>query len=47
MNALEVGAGPFWVNNGPRSPKMGLPVFSRNRTSLNVVGMSGWCQTAT
>lgn len=30
--------------NGPRGPQTGLPLFPRQRTSLNRVGMSVRCQ---
>jgi hypothetical protein len=38
---------PRWVKNGPRDPKMGLPLHPEQRTSSGQPSWSGSCQKET
>jgi hypothetical protein len=44
MNALEVGAGPFWVNLVILAVGRALPVYPAKQTFSVSVGMSQTCQ---
>ena len=47
MNALEVGAGPFWVKSRPDGPEIQLPLYPSKRTQSGYRTMSVSCHKQT